>query len=203
MVKRQGVVAAIVGMALAACQPHAGEEAPDATASLLVGIEYMGIPLSDSVAEGVPCRFVSSGGVGKDGVELPGWVEGQILCNDRVPYVFLAKNIGQSKFAFSLGNPPGPYALRKIVAVQKLPPVSNFSDGGMDSDLFELVDSWAGQCDLDGQGGNSFVALVRWNGYEAVSGPPWIGAVWGFDVDAGRVVRINPERLRCEPMLMD
>ena len=188
--------------ALAACKPLGEAEVSDVS-QRLVGLEYAAVPLSDSAAEGLPCKFVSSGDISQAGVKQTGWISGQLLCNDHVPFIFLAKQIGETKFAMADGNPPRPYPRNKIVAVQKLPKVSNFSKDGDGLELPELVDSWSGQCDFDGRGGTSFVALVRWNGESVVKGAPGIEAVWGFDLEAHRVVKLDSKRVACEPMLME
>lgn len=191
-------------VALSACKPagHGGAETTD-VASRLIGHEYAVVPLSDTVAEGLACKFASSDDVRQASVEKTGWTRGLMLCGDSVPYLFLAKNVGVTQFAMSGGDPPQPYPRNKILAVQQLPKVSNFSTDGDGSELPELVDSFAGQCDLDGRGGTSFVALVRWNGEATVQGPPGVQAAWGFDVEAARVVQLDPQRLTCEPMLME
>lgn len=191
-------------LALSACRPSGGNEAETSdVASRLIGHEYAVVPLSDSVVEGLLCKFASSDGVWHAGIEKTGWTRGVVLCCDSEPYLFLAKNIGVTRFAISGGNPPQPYPRNKILAVQKLPKVSNFNAGTDGVQLAEFVDSFAGQCDLDGRGGTSFAALVRWNGEAIVQGPPGVEAVWGFDVEAARVVPLDPQRLACEPLLME
>lgn len=191
-------------VALSACKPPGRSEAETTdVASRLIGHEYAVVPLSDSVVEGLACRFASSDDVRHAGIEKTGWTRGLLLCGDSEPYLFLAKNIGVTRFALSGGDPPHPYPRNKILAVQKLPKVSNFSTGADGLELAELVDSFAGQCDLDGRGGTSFVALVRWNGEAVVQGPPGVEAAWGFDVEAVRVAPLDPQRLACEPMLME
>ncbi|MFN3439758.1 MAG: hypothetical protein ACK41V_18835 [Acidovorax sp.] len=194
----------VLCMALSACKPtgHGVGETTD-VASRLIGHEYAVVPLSDTVAEGLACKFASSDDVWQASVEKTGWTRGLLLCSDSVPYLFLAKNVEATQFAVTGGDPPQPYQRNKIVAVQRLPKISNFSTNEDGSELLELVDSFAGQCDLDGRGGTSFVALVRWNGEATVQGPPGVEAAWGFDVETARVVSLDPRRLTCEPMLME
>jgi hypothetical protein len=194
----------VVCSVLSACQPAAeGVAGPVGLASRLIGHEFAVVPFSDLVGEGLGCKFASSGSVWQAGVERPGWVRGLLLCGDGVPYLFLAKHIGVTQFAMAGGETPQPYPRNKILAVQKLPEVANFSTDPERPGLLELVDSFAGQCDLDGGEGSSFVALVRWDGESEVQGPPGVQAGWGFDVETARVVPLDPRRLTCEPMLMD
>lgn len=189
---------------LLACRPadEAGAHS-DAVALQLIGREYAVVPFSDTVADEIACKRASSDGVWQAGVEKPGWTRGVLLCDGDVPYLFLAKSVGVTQFAKSGGDPPQPFPRNKIVAVQKLPKVSNFGADIGGGDLPELVDSFAGQCDLEDGEGRSFVALVRWSGEAEVKGPPGVQAVWGFDVESARVVPLNPQQVTCEPMLMD
>ncbi|MFN7153789.1 MAG: hypothetical protein ACK4OE_08850 [Acidovorax sp.] len=204
MVKAKHILWALLCVALPACSPPDNRRAETtAVASRLIGHEYAVVPFSDTVAEGLACKFAATDDVWQAGVEMSGWTRGLLLCGESVPYLFLAKNIGVTQFAVSGGNPPQPYPRNRILAVQKLPKVSNYGADGDGSGLLELVDSFAGQCDLDGGGGSSFVALVRWKGEATVQGPPGVEAAWGFDVEAARIVPLNPQQVACEPMLMD
>ncbi|MFY3385090.1 hypothetical protein [Paracidovorax sp. MALMAid1276] len=197
-------VVLVLCVALSACSPHRNDASgADAAASQLIGLEYSVVPYSDVVAEGVPCKRVSTGDVWQGNAAKAGWSRGVLSCGDAVPYLFLENDAGFTQYAKSAGDPPEPYPRKKILAVQKLPRVANFSEQAKGDELPELVDSFAGQCDLDGDQKRSFVALVRWNGEAQVQGPPGIQAVWAFDVDAVRIVPVSPERVTCEPMLMD
>lgn len=189
---------------LAACRPalEAGGSS-DALALQLIGREYAVVPYSDAVSDEIACKRASSGGVWQAGAEKAGWTYGVLLCDGDVPYLFLAKSNGVTQFAKADGDPPQPYPRNKILAVQKLPKVSSFTSDGEDVDLPGLVDSFAGQCDLGDDEERSFVALVRWSGEAIVKGSPGVQAVWGFDVESAQIVPLNPQKVTCEPMLMD
>ena len=204
MVSFKSLFLPVLCVALLACRPtdEAGAHS-DAVALQLIGHEYAVVPFSDAVADGIACKRTSSDGVWQAGVEKSGWTRGVLLCGGNVPYLFLAKSVAVTQFAKSGGEPPQPFPRNKIVAVQKLPKVSNFSADAEGSDLPELVDSFAGQCDLECGEGRSFVALVHWSGEAEVKGQPGVQAVWGFDVESARVVPLNPQQVTCEPMLMD
>ena len=204
MVSSKQIAAAFLCVALLGCKPPTGVES-DATdvSSRLVGLEYAVIPFSDNVGDGVACKFVSSDDVRKDGVDQKGWTHGLLLCDGRVPFLFLAQDLGMTQFAISGSEPPQQYQRRKIRAVQKLPELANFSPDSGAVDLPEYVGPIAGQCDLDGRAMDSFAALVRWNGESIVQGSPGISAAWGFDVESVRVIPLDPQRLTCEPMLME
>lgn len=187
---------------LAACKP--GERPlPTAVsdAQALIGKEFLVSASQGRFVEGSPCDFLSSGAIWANGKEQVGWFDGVAVCGGE-PVLYLSRT-RESPLLQNGDTPIISLPHRKIVAVQVLPKVSNYSDGDTREDPLELIDPFAGQCSTDMPDDPFYYVLVRWGGKDSVSGPPGIVTVWGVDLANQRYVSLDPRRFSCEQVTMD
>ena len=83
----------------------------------------------------------------------------------------------------------------RIVDAIVLPPFSRratWRDG-------RSVQLWEnGFCTLDGDIDPSIRVLLRWGRHHRVTSKTGVMAAWGFDIERGRIVSIDPSRVECD-----
>jgi len=55
-----------------------------------------------------------------------------------------------------------------------------------------------GICMLDGHGDTSMQVLLRWGGHKRVTSKNGVLAAWGFNVEKGKIIRLDISRIVCE-----
>jgi hypothetical protein len=174
-----------LALALAAAQPVKAASTAEDEAQALIGLEFNLAAPGARYADHLSCTDRGGGAISIDGALSDRWSSAEALCQGRVVLMLVRAE----------GDEQPVKGTRKIVDAVALPPVQTGQPYRNKPGALWLFTPE--ECVLDGKGGTSFFALVRWTAKSRIDFRHGLVKAWGYDTQHGRIVPIAPRRVSC------